>query len=163
VLAYAVASLLVVRPLAVALALLGSRVHWSTVGFISWAGPRGLASIVYAVLIAESGIPAADEVFQVAACTILLSIYLHGLTAAPLSRRYASPSRAPTADDPSTLGWATCRSSCRRGRATTSETGNPAGAHEGPATTGHPRGSCRGCAGRIAGRVGADGPGSRGA
>ncbi len=67
ILVYAVASLLVVRPLAVAVALLGSKVRPSTTGFIGWAGPRGLASIVYAVLMADSGIPAAAEVVQVAA------------------------------------------------------------------------------------------------
>ncbi|MEI4274026.1 cation:proton antiporter [Klenkia sp. LSe6-5] len=91
--AYAVASLALVRPLAVALSLLGSRVRVATTGFIAWAGPRGLASIVYAVLVADSGIPGADEVFQVAAWTIVLSIALHGLTAAPLSARYGAHMR----------------------------------------------------------------------
>lgn len=95
---YALASLLLVRPLAAALALLGSRVRWSTTGFIGWAGPRGLASIVYAVLIADSGIPAADEVFGVAAWTIVLSIFLHGLTAAPLSDRYGAHMQAVDED-----------------------------------------------------------------
>ncbi len=86
---YAILSLLVVRPLATATALLGAGLSWSSVGFLGWAGPRGLASIVYAVLIAESGgIPGAEVVFQVAAWTILLSILAHGLSAAPLSRRY---------------------------------------------------------------------------
>lgn len=51
--------------------------------------PSGLASIVYAVLIVDSGnITGADDVFQVAAMTIVFSIVLHGLSAAPLSRRY---------------------------------------------------------------------------
>lgn len=86
---YAALSLLVVRPLATAAALVGARLSLSSVAFIGWAGPRGLASIVYAVLIAESGLIAgADEVFNVAAWTIFFSILLHGLTAAPLSRRY---------------------------------------------------------------------------
>ena len=90
IVAYAVASLFVVRPVAVAVALLGTKVRAATTGFIGWAGPRGLASIVYAVLIADSGVPAADEVFQVAAWTIVLSIFLHGVTAAPLSARYGA-------------------------------------------------------------------------
>jgi len=90
ILAYALASLLVVRPAAVALSLLGSGVSRGTVMFLGWAGPRGLASIVYAVLIAESaGVPQREVVFLIAAWTILLSIYLHGVSAAPLSARYA--------------------------------------------------------------------------
>ena len=89
--AYAAMSLLVVRPLASATALLGAHLSWRSIAFVGWAGPRGLASIVYAVLVVESGhIAGADEAFQVAAWTILLSVVLHGLTAAPLSRRYGS-------------------------------------------------------------------------
>lgn len=91
VLAYALASLLVVRPAAVALSLLGSGVSGRTVAFVGWAGPRGLASIVYAVLVAESaGVPGREVIFSVAGWTILLSVYLHGLSAAPLSVRYGA-------------------------------------------------------------------------
>jgi sodium/hydrogen antiporter len=85
---YAMASLLLVRPIAVALSLLGSGLAPSTTAFIGWAGPRGLASIVYAVLIANAHIPGGNIVFTVAAFTILLSIALHGLSAAPLSNLY---------------------------------------------------------------------------
>ncbi|WP_048306229.1 sodium:proton antiporter [Halomonas sp. PR-M31] len=89
IIAYALASLLIVRPLAVAISLWGSGLAPASIGFIGWGGPRGLASIVYAVLIAEAtGVPGAHIVFVVAAWTILLSIYLHGFSAAPLSRRY---------------------------------------------------------------------------
>lgn len=64
---YALASLLLVRPLAVLVSLLGSGARPATVAFVAWAGPRGLASIVYAVVIAEAtGVPGADEVFLVA-------------------------------------------------------------------------------------------------
>ena len=63
-------------------------------GFIGWAGPRGLASIVYAVLIAETpGVPGAREVFLVAGWTILLSVYLHGATASAVSERYGASMR----------------------------------------------------------------------
>ena len=85
---YALVSLLIVRPVAAALSLIGSGVAPSTTAFIGWAGPRGLASIVYAVLIAEADVPGGEIVFTVAAWTILLSIVLHGVTAAPISIRY---------------------------------------------------------------------------
>lgn len=89
VIAYAVLSLVLVRPAAVALSLIGSGLRASTVAFVGWAGPRGLASIVYAVLVARSaGVPEAELVFAVAGWTILLSIVLHGMSAAPLSRAY---------------------------------------------------------------------------
>ncbi len=88
---YALLSLLLVRPVAVALALVAAKVRPATFGFLAWAGPRGLASIVYAVLILRTeGVPGADTVFVVASCTIVVSIYLHGLSAAPLSARYGS-------------------------------------------------------------------------
>ncbi len=86
---YAAVSLLVVRPLATVVALVGTHLSWKSVAFIGWAGPRGLASIVYAVLIADTeGLAGAEAVLRVAAWTIVLSILLHGLSAAPLSRRY---------------------------------------------------------------------------
>ncbi|WP_110649763.1 cation:proton antiporter [Salinicola peritrichatus] len=94
VIVYALISLFVVRPIAVAISLLGTGLSPASVGFLGWAGPRGLASIVYAVLIAETaGVPGADLVFIVAAWTILLSIYLHGLSSAPLSARYGAYTR----------------------------------------------------------------------
>ncbi|WP_435741912.1 cation:proton antiporter [Nocardioides sp. SYSU DS0663] len=88
-LGYALVSLLVVRPLATTVALLGAGLSWPSVGFLGWAGPRGLASIVYAVLIVETGgVEGAEQLFTVAAWTILLSVLLHGASAAPLSRAY---------------------------------------------------------------------------
>lgn len=99
IVAYALLSLLVVRPLSVWLSLIGSRVAPATTAFIGWAGPRGLASIVYAVLIADSGAAGSQTIFTVAAWTILLSIVLHGLTAAPLSDRYGAWIRKHGAQD----------------------------------------------------------------
>lgn len=108
--AYAVLSLVLVRPLATGTALVGTGVSAPTVAFLGWAGPRGLASIVYAVLVAESGgIEGAEQIFQVAAWTILLSVVLHGLSAAPLSRRYGAfvdaslPETAPERQEVSAL------------------------------------------------------------
>ncbi len=89
--AYGLASLLVVRPVAAALSLAGTGVRPLTAAFVGWAGPRGLASIVYAVLVAGTAdVPYAEEIFVIAAVTILLSIFLHGFSAGPLSRRYGA-------------------------------------------------------------------------
>jgi NhaP-type Na+/H+ or K+/H+ antiporter len=88
--AYAVLSLTVVRMLPVALSLLGSRMRADTVLFLGWFGPRGLASILFGLLVVEeSGVAGADTIFLVMGWTVLLSVLSHGVTAAPLARRYA--------------------------------------------------------------------------
>ena len=88
--AYAVLSLTVVRMLPVALSLLGSRLRADTVLFLGWFGPRGLASILFGLLVVEeSGVAGADTIFLVMGWTVLLSVLAHGVTAAPLARRYA--------------------------------------------------------------------------
>lgn len=86
--AYAVCSLTVVRLLPVLVALLGSRTLVETRLFLGWFGPRGLASILFALMVVEevSG-PAGQEVFEVACLTVLLSVVLHGLSASTWSRR----------------------------------------------------------------------------
>ncbi len=88
---YAVLSLTVIRMLPVAAALLGSHARARTVAFLGWFGPRGLASIVFAVIILEEtqGVPATNTVLAVIVATVALSVYAHGLTAAPLTARYA--------------------------------------------------------------------------
>jgi NhaP-type Na+/H+ or K+/H+ antiporter len=87
---YAVLSLTVIRMAPVALALAGTGMRRPTVGFIGWFGPRGLASIVFALMIEEDGGVAHAETLMTAAfVTVGLSVVLHGVTAAPLADRYA--------------------------------------------------------------------------
>ena len=87
---YAVFSLTVVRMVPVALALLGSGARSPTVAFVGWFGPRGLASIVFAVLIVEEAeLPHVTTILLATYVTVGLSVLLHGLTAAPLAQRYA--------------------------------------------------------------------------
>ncbi len=87
---YAALSLTVVRMLPVTIALLGSHAGLPTVGFIGWFGPRGLASIVFVVIVAgQPALSGASQISVIASATVLASVYLHGLTAAPFSARYA--------------------------------------------------------------------------
>ena len=87
---YAILSLTVVRMLPVVLALIGSGARAPTVGFVGWFGPRGLASIVFAVIIVEeSELPHVATLLLAAYTTVGLSVLLHGATAAPLAGRYA--------------------------------------------------------------------------
>jgi NhaP-type Na+/H+ or K+/H+ antiporter len=88
---YAVASLTVVRMVPVAVAMLGTRARRPTVAFLGWFGPRGLASIVFAVIVVqEAELPHTNTILLTTYATIGLSVLVHGVTAAPLARRYAS-------------------------------------------------------------------------
>jgi len=85
---YAVLSLTLVRMLPVALALIRAGMDRSTVLFVGWFGPRGLASLLFALLALEALGSRADEAVAVLTTTVLLSVVAHGLTAAPLARRF---------------------------------------------------------------------------
>jgi len=97
--AYAVASLTVLRMLPVALALVGSGLDRLTVLFLGWFGPRGLASVVFALLaIEELGEAAVVGQAVAAVClTVVLSVVLHGISAGPFGRRYVRLEQAEMA------------------------------------------------------------------
>ena len=87
---YAVLSLTIVRMVPVAIAMLDSGVRLPTLGFLAWFGPRGLASIVFAVIVIEdSQLPHEHLIVLAVYLTVGLSVFAHGLTAAPLADRYA--------------------------------------------------------------------------
>jgi sodium/hydrogen antiporter len=86
---YAILSLTVVRMVPVAIAMLGTRTRPSTIGFLGWFGPRGLASIVFALIVLEeSRLPHEQTILLAIYLTVGLSVLLHGLTAAPLADWY---------------------------------------------------------------------------
>jgi len=92
---YGLLSLTIVRMVPVALSLIGTRARAPTVAFLAWFGPRGLASIVFAVIVVEeSHLPQVSTILAATYTTIGLSVLLHGLTAAPLANRYAEWFRA---------------------------------------------------------------------
>ncbi len=97
---YAVLSLTVVRMLSVAVASIGTHLDWRSVVFVGWFGPRGLASLVFALLALEALGPAADEAVAVIAVTVLLSVVAHGLSAAPLAARYGRAMGGVRSGDP---------------------------------------------------------------
>lgn len=88
---FAVLALTVLRMLPVSLALLGTGVKPITSLFLGWFGPRGLASILFALLILEGGnFTHQQEVFAAVVITVIVSVLLHGLTAAQFSRWYGA-------------------------------------------------------------------------
>ena len=87
---YAILSLTAIRMVGVSVALLGSGLRWWTHLFIGWFGPRGLASVLFALFVVqESGFPEADRIVTVATITVLLSILLHGASAPILVNLYS--------------------------------------------------------------------------
>ena len=81
---YAVCSLTIVRMVPVAIALWGTRLSRATVLFMGWFGPRGLASIVLALVYLREMPQSAEATVQLAvSAAILISIFAHGLTAVP--------------------------------------------------------------------------------
>ena len=92
---YAVASLTVIRMIPVAVSLLGSGARWQTAAFAGWFGPRGLATIVFALtVVEESGLTGTRRIVDVAIVTVLFSVFAHGLTAPGLTNRYVRWFRA---------------------------------------------------------------------
>ena len=99
-LVYALASLTIVRMLPVLLATIGSGLRLPTIAFLGWFGPRGLASLLFALLVLEDlQIDQATELQTIVAVTVLLSILLHGASAGVLSRTYARWAHKETTSD----------------------------------------------------------------
>jgi NhaP-type Na+/H+ or K+/H+ antiporter len=95
ILAYEILSLTLVRMVPVALVSVGSGIDRTTVLFVGWFGPRGLASLVFALLALEELDEGAEQAVAVIGVTVLLSVLAHGFSAAPLATRYGrSASRA---------------------------------------------------------------------
>jgi NhaP-type Na+/H+ or K+/H+ antiporter len=94
ILLYALLSLTLIRMLPVFVALAGSGISTEGKLFIGWFGPRGLASIVFAVIVLDSKLPNADLVAMTVTCTIILSIIAHGISANPLVTAFAAKTRS---------------------------------------------------------------------
>jgi NhaP-type Na+/H+ or K+/H+ antiporter len=90
ILLYAVLSLTVIRMLPVFLSLTGTGLRTNSKLFIGWFGPRGLASVVFIVIVLGEKLPSAPTLQLTVVCTVILSILAHGVTANPLARWYGA-------------------------------------------------------------------------
>lgn len=94
---YAVASLTVIRMVPVMISMIGSGTFFETRLFLGWFGPRGLASILFALVVVEElHTPAGETIFAVAAWTVLASVFAHGVTANAWAGRLARRLAAET-------------------------------------------------------------------
>jgi NhaP-type Na+/H+ or K+/H+ antiporter len=99
---YAILSLTVVRMLPVGISLIGARLQRSSVIFMGWFGPRGLASIVLGLIFLKQEANLAGEqiISLVVMLTVLLSVFAHGISAAPVINIYARQVEMLDADAP---------------------------------------------------------------
>ena len=104
--ALVLASLFLVRPVAIWLSLAGTGVPWEEKLFYGWFGPRGLATALFALLVLDAFdlLQMRDEILAIAALAVLASSILHGLTAAPAARSFEKETDAKEthADSPLT-------------------------------------------------------------
>jgi NhaP-type Na+/H+ or K+/H+ antiporter len=89
VLLYAVLSLTLIRMLPIFLSLSGTGERTESKLFLSWFGPRGLASVVFAIIVVNNELPGARLIAVVVTCTVFFSLLAHGLTANPLAAEFA--------------------------------------------------------------------------
>ena len=87
---YSVLSLTLIRMLPVFLSLTGTGETTNSKLFLGWFGPRGLASIVFAIIVLNADLPGGETLALTVVCTVILSIFAHGLTANPFARAYAN-------------------------------------------------------------------------
>jgi NhaP-type Na+/H+ or K+/H+ antiporter len=73
-------TLLVARPVAVFSALAGTATDTATRAFMSWFGPKGVATMTFSLLVLGQGIGAGSTIFNLAALTVFCSILIHGMT-----------------------------------------------------------------------------------
>ena len=102
--------LVAVRPAALAVALWGGRLEWREWVAAAWFGPKGFASVVFGLLVLNSGLARADELFHLAAIVIVGSILAHSSTdvlvalvqiRTPGTREHtAAPGRCPVKGPP---------------------------------------------------------------
>ncbi len=89
-------TLLVARPVAVWIALAGTRLDAATKGFMAWFGPKGVATMTFSLLVLNAGIADGSQIFNLAALCVLVSIVAHGLSDTPGSEwiaRHAEDAR----------------------------------------------------------------------
>jgi NhaP-type Na+/H+ or K+/H+ antiporter len=88
-------TLLIARPAAIAVALIGTRLPFYLQAFMAWFGPKGVATMAFSLLVLAQGFPAAERIFNLAALCVFTSILAHGLTDTPGSNWVASRSAEP--------------------------------------------------------------------
>ena len=80
------------------LALAGTGESMAGKLFLGWFGPRGLASVVFLIIVLDEKVPGSETLAITVVCTVTLSVMMHGLTARPLANWFAAQKKG-SADD----------------------------------------------------------------
>jgi len=92
---YAILSLTAIRILPVFFALAGTELNFYSKLFIGWFGPRGIASILYMLVVISSlGVTGYEKLLSIVALTVLISTFVHGLSAAVMSKHFTQDKKA---------------------------------------------------------------------
>ena len=98
-LVFAAVTLFLARPAAIAVVLRRAVLSPMARGFIAWFGPRGLSSLLLALLAVSAGLPGAETVLALAGVVVTVSVVLHGISATPLTAWYAKCVAEQTLDE----------------------------------------------------------------
>lgn len=85
---FAVAAIFVARPIALLISLAGSGLSWREQLTAAWFGPKGFASVIYAFLLLNAGVPDAVHLFHLVAIVIALSMIAHSSTDVLIARSF---------------------------------------------------------------------------
>ena len=88
---FAELAIVLARPVAIAVSFLGSRLPWQEQAAVAWFGPKGFASVVYGLLVLDSGAERADQMFHLIALAVVLSILAHSSSDVPIAQYFARP------------------------------------------------------------------------
>ena len=96
-------TLLLARPIAIWISLIGERVDTPTKAFMAWFGPKGVATMTFSLLVLGLGVQEGERIFNLAALAVFCSIIAHGLTDTPgvewIARRATRPDAPSTPAD----------------------------------------------------------------
>ena len=99
-------TLVLARSVAVLAALAGTGLDTATKGFMAFFGPKGVATMTFALLVLSAGVPGGERIFNLAALVVLCSIVLHGLSDTPgsewIARRASANAERPAPARPGT-------------------------------------------------------------
>lgn len=85
----AIISIGLIRPLVLMSVLKKAQMSGYARGFIGWFGPRGLNSMLLALLVVQASAPDAERLLAITGVVVVVSVVLHGMSATPLSASYA--------------------------------------------------------------------------
>jgi len=84
----AIIVVIIARPLLINFVLLKANISRTARAFIGWFGPRGLSSLLFALLVVHAGVKDAEQLFAITGVVVLVSVIIHGISATPLSAWY---------------------------------------------------------------------------